>query len=289
MTALQTTGCSQGVLDPHGPITQAERTLLLNATGIMLTIVVPVIIATLSVAWWYRSSNRRAKYLPTWAYSGKIEIVTWSIPAMVIMLLGGVAWIGSHQLDPAKPLVSAKPALDVQVVALDWKWLFIYPSLGVASVNQLQVPIGIPVSLQLTSATVMNSFFVPQLAGQIYAMAGMITQLNLLADSSGRYPGLSAQFSGEGFSGMRFTVAAVPPGQFALWVASVKSNGPVLDTAGYNSLSRPSEYVAPFTYRAVDPTLFRRIVARSLLGAEQASRSLPPPAAAGTDDKLQGP
>lgn len=256
---LLAAGCKHGVLDPHGPITAAEKTLLLNSVSIMLTIVLPVIVATLGVAWWYRASNRRARYRPTWAYSGKVEIVIWAIPMMIILLLGGIAWIGSHDLDPAKPLDSSKPALEVQVVALDWKWLFIYPQQGVASVNRLVVPANTPVSLKLTSATVMNSFFVPQLAGQIYTMAGMTTQLNLLADHPGHYPGLSAQFSGDGFSGMRFTVDAVPPDQFATWVSATQTQGPVLDGPGYAALFKPSAYVAPFTYRAIDPALFERI------------------------------
>ncbi len=141
---------------------------------------------------------------------------------MVIMLLGGVAWISSHDLDPAKPLAATRPPLEVQVVALDWKWLFIYPSQGIASVNVLEAPANTPVSLKLTSATVMNSFMVPQLAGQIYTMAGMTTQLNLLADRPGQYPGLSAQFSGDGFSGMRFTVEVVSEDQFQTWVTAIK-------------------------------------------------------------------
>ncbi|MEI9930172.1 MAG: ubiquinol oxidase subunit II [Rhizomicrobium sp.] len=259
--ALSATGCKQGILDPQGPIASDERTLLFNSVAIMLTVAVPVIVATLAVAWWYRSTNRHARYRPTWVYSGKIEIVIWSIPAMIILLLGGIAWIGSHDLDPAKPIASARPALRVQVVALDWKWLFIYPQQGVASVNRLVVPAGTPVSLELTSATVMNSFFIPQLGSQIYTMAGMATQLNLLAERAGRYPGLSAQFSGDGFSGMRFSADAVSTSQFAAWVSAARGGGLTLDDAHYAELSKPSEYVAPFTYRAIDPDLFARIAA----------------------------
>jgi len=259
-------GCARGVLDPQGPVARAEKTLLLNSTGIMLLIVAPVIVATLAVAWWFRASNPRARYRPAWVYSGKIEIVIWSIPAMVILLLGGIAWIGSHELDPAKPLASSTPTLEVQVVALDWKWLFIYPAEGVASVNRLTIPANTPVSLKLTSATVMNSFFVPQLAGQIYTMAGMTTALNLLADHPGEYAGMSAQFSGDGFSGMRFTVESLPEGAFGQWVSTTKNDGPVLDRHGYDELSKPSKYVAPFTYRAVDSGLFDRIVATPAAG-----------------------
>ncbi len=267
-------GCTQGILNPQGPIAAAEKTLLLNSTGIMLTIVLPVITATLVFAWWYRASNRHARYRPTWAYSGKIEIVTWSIPAMIILLLGGTAWIGSHELDPAKPLKSARPTLDVQVVALDWKCLFIYPSQGIASVNQLIVPANTPVSLKLTSATVMNSFFVPQLAGQIYTMSGMTTALNLLADKPGKYPGMSAQFSGDGFSGMRFEVDARSDEEFARWLATAKNTGAALDDAGYAELYKPSQYVTPFTYRAIDPTLFDRIVRLKAAPAAVASDDL---------------
>jgi cytochrome o ubiquinol oxidase subunit II len=261
LVPLAITGCKQGILNPQGPVAAAEKTLLLNSVGIMLTIVVPVIVATLAVAWWFRAANRRARYRPTWAYSGKIEIVTWSIPAMVILLLGGTAWIGSHELDPARPLESSHAPLEVQVVALDWKWLFIYPRQGVASVNRLMIPADTAVSLKLTSATVMNSFFVPQLAGQIYTMAGMATQLNLLAEHPGRFTGSSAQFSGDGFSGMRFTVESVLPDEFAAWMTATQHNGPTLDAVGYTELAKPSQYVLPFTYRAIDPALFERIMA----------------------------
>ncbi len=267
LLALSVAGCSQGVLDPHGPIGAAERSILFDSLAIMLTIVIPVIVATLGVAWWFRASNTRARYLPTWAYSGRIEIVIWAIPAMVVLLLGGIAWIGSHELDPARPIPSNTPAIEVDVVALDWKWLFLYPEQGVASVNRLVVPAGTPVSLRITSATVMNSFFVPQLGSQIYAMAGMTTQLNLLADRAGQYPGLSAQFSGDGFSGMRFVVDAVPQDQFAAWAAGARKAGAPLDAESYAALYRPSKYVPPRTYSAIDPGLFDKIVAMKVSGA----------------------
>lgn len=263
---LVAAGCArQGILDPQGPIAAAEKTLLLNSLGIMLAIVIPTIAATLVVAWWYRASNRRARYRPHWAYSGKIEIVVWAIPAMVILLLGGIAWVSSHDLDPARPIASDKPPVEVEVVSLDWKWLFIYPERGIASVNQLVVPAGTPVRFRLTSATVMNSFFVPQLGSQIYTMAGMTTELNLLADRPGSYQGLSSQFSGDGFSGMRFTLQAVPPERFDAWVAATRAKGGALDGPGYAALAKPSKYVKPATYGAVDPALFRRIARGSLL------------------------
>jgi cytochrome o ubiquinol oxidase subunit II len=258
--ASLTAGCSQGILNPRGPIAAAEKTIFLNSVGIMLTIIVPVIIATLGVAWWYRSSNERARYRPEWAYSGKIEIVTWSIPAMVILLLGGVAWVSSHDLDPPRPILSRRETIEVNVVSLDWKWLFIYPQHGVASVNRLVLPVGSPVSFKLTSATVMNSFFVPQLGSQIYTMPGMTTRLNLLAAAAGEYPGLSAQFSGDGFSGMHFVVSAVPDVDFATWIDATRNGGPSLDNQTYVELVKPSKYVAPFTYRSFAPDLFNSIV-----------------------------
>ena len=201
-----------GVLDPQGPVAGAERLILLNATAIMLVVVVPVIVLTLAFAWWYRASNKRATYSPDWSYSGHIELVVWSIPAMVVILLAGVAWTGSHELDPPRKLKSDAKPIRIEVVSLDWKWLFIYPDQEVAAVNELVVPIGTPVEFMLTSATVMNAFFVPQLGSQIYTMPGMTTRLNLMADAPGDFPGLSSNFSGDGFSDMRFVVHAVSAG-----------------------------------------------------------------------------
>jgi len=268
--ALGVASCQQvGVLDPQGPIAAAERLLLINATAIMLVVVVPVIIATLAFAWWYRSSNPRASRRPDEAYEGRIDFVVWSIPALVVILLGGVTWIGSHQLDPRAPISANAKPLRVDVVALDWKWLFIYPDQGIAAVNQLVVPAGTPVSFRLTSATVMNSFFVPQLGSQIYTMGGMTTHLNLLADRPGEYPGFSANFSGDGFSEMRFIVKAVPVGDFDGWVASAQGSGSALDDAGYAALAKPSQAVPPSTYRSVAPKLFERIIDQTASGPEK--------------------
>ncbi len=253
-------GCSQGVLDPKGPIASAEREILFNSLGIMLAIVIPTILATLGVAYWFRSSNRRAFYLPDFEYSGRLEMLVWSIPAMTVLLVGGVAWIGAHDLDPRKAITSTVKPVTVQVVSLDWKWLFIYPDLGIASVNQLTIPAATPVSFELTSSGVMNSFFVPQLGSQIYTMSGMVTRLQLQADHAGMYRGLSAQFSGDGFADMHFTVDAVPAERFAQWVTTTRSTGPVLDAQSYADLAKPSKAVARFTYSAVAPNLFNGIV-----------------------------
>jgi cytochrome o ubiquinol oxidase subunit II len=262
--------CQQaGVLDPQGPIASAERLLLINATAIMLVVVVPVIIATLGFAWWYRASNPRAQRSLDESYEGRVEFVTWSIPILTIILLGGVAWISAHQLDPRAPIVADKKPLPVEVVALDWKWLFIYPDQGIAAVNQLVIPVKTPIAFRLTSATVMNSFFVPQLGSQIYAMGGMVTHLNLLADKPGEYPGISAMFSGDGFADMRFIAKAVPAEDFPHWVAQVSRAGAALDDRGYAALAKPSEAVPPATYRAVAPHLFERVIEQTASGPGQ--------------------
>src|SRR5258708_9918736 len=164
-------GCSEGVLDPKGPIAEAERQILFNSLGIMLPIVIPTILARLGVAFWFRSSNRRARYRPDFTYSGRLEMIVWAIPAMTVLLVGGVAWMGSHELDPRKPIASDVAPLRVQVVSLDWKWLFIYPDHGIPTMNQLTIPVGAPGSFELTSLGVMNSFFVPPLGSQIDTMA----------------------------------------------------------------------------------------------------------------------
>jgi cytochrome o ubiquinol oxidase subunit 2 len=263
-------------MNSKGPIAADEMTILMNALAIMLAIVVPTILATLFFAWWFRASNRRARYRPTFAYSGRVELVTWSIPILVVLFLGGLTWIGSHKLDPAEPLKSTTAAVNVQVVSLDWKWLFIYPDKGIASVNELVVPTGTPIHLKLTSASVMNTFFVPQLSGMIYTMNGMADDLYLQADQPGVFYGQSAHFSGDGFSDMHFNVQAVPPAQFAAWTDRTLSVGPPLDEPAYVALTRQSTNVAPFTYRAVSADLFEHIVQQRLAPGPGPQPAAPP-------------
>jgi cytochrome o ubiquinol oxidase subunit 2 len=253
--------CNRGILDPVGPVGHAEKTIMINSTAIMLAIIIPTMLATIGIAWWFRRGNAKATYMPDWEYSGAIEMVVWAIPALTIMLLGGIAWIGSHDLEPSTPLKSNVPPLKVEVVSLDWKWLFIYPDQGIATVNQLVVPAGTPVSFRLTSATVWNSFFVPQMGTMIYTMPRMTTRLNLQADKPGSYNGLSSHFSGDGFPGMQFQVQALPPDQFAIWAQGARGQGAALDGRGYAELSKPSSYVKPMIYGAVAPGLFDAIVA----------------------------
>ena len=269
---LGVSGCNPSILDPQGPIGAAEKTIRLSSVSIMLAIVIPTIVAILVFAWWFRESNTSARYRPTFAYSGRIELVVWSIPILVILFLGGIIWISSHQLDPAQALPSssqtahgsqAKP-LDVQVVSLDWKWLFIYPEQGIASVNEVVVPAGTPIHFYLTSASVMNAFFVPDLGSMIYTMNGMTTQLYLQADHEGDFYGRSAQFSGDGFPGMEFTLRAVAPDAFADWARGAKDNGPRLDEAQYTELAKQSMNVKPMTYGSVEPHLFHAVTTQAL-------------------------
>jgi cytochrome o ubiquinol oxidase subunit 2 len=256
--------CDAIVLDPKGPVGIAENTLLIDSLAIMLAIVIPTIAATFAFAWWFRASNTKATYRPEFVYSGRIELIVWAIPVLTIMLLGGVIWIGSHDLDPSKPLASKTPPLEVQVVSLDWKWLFIYPNQSVASVNLLVVPAGVPIHFSLTSASVMSAFFIPQLGSMIYTMNGMTTQLNLRADAPGTFHGLASHYSGDGFSDMHFDVQAVPAERFAAWIDATRNSGPTLDAESYVALSRQSMNISPFTFGAVEPELYQQIVTQQL-------------------------
>jgi cytochrome o ubiquinol oxidase subunit 2 len=214
------------------------------------------------MAWKFRASNTRAEYLPYWSYSGRIEAIVWSIPILTIMFLGGVIWIGTYRLDPFRALPSSHPPLEVQVVSLDWKWLFIYPNQRIATVNQLVVPAGQPVHFSITSASVFNQFFIPRMGSMIMAMPGMVSQLNLQADKPVSTFGQSAQFSGDGFSGMKFAVTSVPPAQFAAWARG--AGGPALDQAAYLKLLQPSQNVPPQTFHGIDPQLFQAIVTQKI-------------------------
>ena len=253
-------GCQAGILDPRGPVGAANRTILIDSLVIMLAIVVPTILATLAFAWWFRASNRKATYRPDWEFSARIEMVVWFVPLLVIILLGGVTWIGAHQLDPGKPLDEHRPPFDVEVVSLDWKWLFIYPKQEVATLNRLVIPVGAPVRFRITSASVMNTFFVPQLGSMIYAMNGMTTTLHLQADQAGTYRGLSGHFSGDGFADMHFDVEALPGAQFDAWVAGTRGQGPTLDAARYRALLEQSIADGPASFGAVEADLFSKIV-----------------------------
>jgi cytochrome o ubiquinol oxidase subunit II len=261
--AMLMASCNEGVLDPHGPVGKAERVILYDSTAIMLAVVIPVIVLTLVFAWWFRARNSHARYRPDWEYSGRIEMIIWSIPALIVLFLGGIAWTGSHDLDPTLPLAESTAPLDIEVISLDWRWLFIYPREGIASLNRLVVPAGVPLRFRLTSTTVMNSFFVPQLGSQIYAMPNMVTRLNLLADKPGTFEGLSAQFSGDGFSDMRFDLVSTEAEDFKAWVNATKRQGGVLDVKTFDELVKPAKAAGAQTYAQVSEGLFDRISLRS--------------------------
>jgi cytochrome o ubiquinol oxidase subunit II len=283
--SLTLSACT-GILGPQGPIGVAEKSILIDSIAIMLAIVAPTIIAIFGFAWWFRASNTKARHLPDWTYSGRIELVVWAIPALVVMLLGGVAWIGSHELDPAKPIASPQPPLEIQVVSLDWKWLFLYPEQKIATVNSLTLPIGVPVHFSLTSASVMNAFFIPQLGSMIYTMNGMTTRLNLQADTGGVFHGLSSHFSGDGFSDMNFEVHAVTPKDFSDWVQATSKATATLDAGSYGELVKQSTKVAPTNYRLDDPGLFQSIATQKIApgpGPRDEASTPPVPRSGGAD------
>ncbi len=255
-------GCDLTVLDPKGSVGMAEKSLIATATWAMLIVVIPVILLTLFFGWRYRASNRRAVYAPKWAHSTAIEVVMWTIPALIILQLGILMWRTSHELDPYRPLKSGVKPIKVEVFALDWKWLFIYPDLGIASVNQLAVPVGTPVNFRITSGSVTNSFFIPQLGTQAYAMAGMQTRLHLIADAPGDYDGMSANFSGKGFSDMTFRTLATSRAEFDAWVQKLKASPDRLSMDEYAGVAKPSEKQPVRYFSSVDPRLFSNIVAR---------------------------
>jgi cytochrome o ubiquinol oxidase subunit 2 len=230
----------------------------------MLAIVLPTIIAIFAFAFWFRDSNTRAFYWPNWEYSGRIELVVWSIPALTVILLGGVAWIGSHQLDPAARVEGTGIPIRIQVVSLDWKWLFIYPDQRIATVNALTVPAGAPLEFELTSGSVMTAFFIPQFGSMIYTMNRMVTRLHLRADNEGTYQGLAAHFSGDGFPDMLFDVHVVSQLAFADWVAGIARTDRVMNAESYGKLARQSVETAKTTYRLDDPLLFDAIATQKI-------------------------
>lgn len=268
---LGVAGCKMVVMDPAGDIAAQQRDLVLLATGLMLLIIVPVIALTLFFAWKYRASNTSAPYDPEWHHSTKIEMAVWAAPLAIILVLGTVTWITSHTLDPYRPLSRLGPhrpvtagvtPLQVEVVALDWKWLFIYPQLGVATVNELAAPVDRPIEFKITAASVMNSFYVPALAGQVYAMPGMQTQLHAVINKPGVYDGFSANYSGAGFSGMHFKFKGMSATDFDRWVAQARTQAPQLTRADYLKLEKPSADEPVRRYAGADPNLFLDVVNR---------------------------
>ncbi|WP_315802086.1 ubiquinol oxidase subunit II [Bradyrhizobium sp. SZCCHNS3002] len=262
-------GCNLVVLAPSGDVAAQQRDLVIIATVLMLLIVIPVMAATAIVAWRYRQSNQAATYTPDWDHSTQLELLIWAAPLLIIICLGAVTWMGTHLLDPYRTLgrISAERAvtpqdkpLEVNVVALDWKWLFIYPEYGIASLNELAAPVNRPLDFRITSSSVMNSFYIPALAGQIYAMPGMQSRLHAVINKPGVYRGFSANYSGSGFSGMRFAFRGLSDADFAGWVDKAKASGQELNKQDYLALERPSANEPVRHYASVDSDLFRAIL-----------------------------
>lgn len=263
--------CSHAVLDPAGDVALQQRDIIYISTALMLLIIVPVMALIVVFAWRYRKGNKDATYDPDFDHSTALELVIWSAPLLIIICLGALTWWSTHLLDPFRPLnrVSAEKAIDpkvrplaVQVVSLDWKWLFIYPEQGIATVNELALPVDRPVRFDLTSTNMMNTFYAPTLAGMIYTMPGMRSTLHAVLNRPGEFKGMSANYSGEGFSHMRFKLYGVDQGGFDAWVARVKASGPALDTNRYLALEKPSERVPAMYFSGVERDLFTRIFQR---------------------------
>ncbi|WP_414676577.1 ubiquinol oxidase subunit II [Mesorhizobium sp.] len=267
--AVILSGCDFVVLAPAGDIAAQQRDLLVVSTLLMLIIIVPVMLLIVLFAWRYRQSNASATYAPDWDHSTKLELVIWAAPLLIIICLGALTWLGTHLLDPyrrldriapGQPVTEEHRPLRVEVVSLDWKWLFIYPEYGVATVNEMAAPVGRPIDFRITSSGVMNSFYIPALAGMIYSMPGMETKLHAVINHEGSYKGFSANYSGAGFSGMRFDFHGQSDAGFDQWVAKAKAAGQTLDRANYLELERPSENEPVRRYGAVDPNLYQAIL-----------------------------
>ncbi len=264
-------GCGTVLMNPSGDVASQQGRLIVVSTVLMLLIIVPVIVLTLVFAWRYRQSNTEAPYTPDWDHSTHLELIIWAAPLLIIIALGAVTWISTHTLDPYRPLrrldasrpipAGVKP-LTVEVVALDWKWLFIYPEQGIAVVNELAAPVDVPITFKITASTVMNSFFIPALAGQIYAMPGMETKLHAVINEAGKYEGFSSNYSGAGFSGMHFKFHGLSSADFDRWVQSVKADGTALGRADYLKLEQPSEREPVRKYAKVDASLYDAILNR---------------------------
>jgi cytochrome o ubiquinol oxidase subunit 2 len=268
---LLATGCNTVVLNPAGDVAARQRDLLVHSTLLMLLIIVPVIALTLLFAWRYRASNKAARYEPEWHHSTRLELIIWSAPLLIIICLGAMTWLGTHLLDPYRPLDRIAPGqpvaeghrpMEIEVVALDWKWLFIYPEQGIATVNEMAVPVNTPIRLRITAQSVMNSLYIPEFAGQVYAMPGMETKLHGVVNRPTESQGFSANYSGAGFSGMRFTFRGLSDEDFEQWVRNARATPGELTRQGYLELAKPSENEPARLYGRVDETLYHAILNR---------------------------
>ncbi|HHA2974236.1 TPA: ubiquinol oxidase subunit II [Stenotrophomonas maltophilia] len=274
-------GCDWVLLDSKGMVGLAQRDLILICIGLMLIVVIPAIVLTFVFAWRYRAGNTKAKYMPDWSHSTKVEIVVWGVPLIIIAVLAVIVWKSTHELDPYKPLDVAGEPLHVDVIATDWKWVFVYPDLGIATVNQLNFPANRPLAFNITSNSTMNTFFIPQLGGQIYAMAGMRTQLHLIANEPGQFRGMSGNYSGHGFSNMKFIATASSNEDFERWVAEVRSAPQALDFNQFKALAAPSKNAPVQHFSNVEPLLFKKVIDQFIGVGENTAAATPAGAAGG--------
>ncbi|MGE8273663.1 ubiquinol oxidase subunit II [Stenotrophomonas sp.] len=274
-------GCDWVLLDSKGMVGLAQRDLILICIGLMLIVVVPAIVLTFVFAWRFRAGNTKAKYTPDWSHSTKVEVVVWGVPLLIIAVLAVIVWKSTHELDPYKPLDVAGEPLHVDVIATDWKWVFVYPDLGIATVNQLNFPANRPLAFNITSNSTMNTFFIPQLGGQIYAMAGMRTQLHLIANEPGQFRGMSGNYSGHGFSNMKFIATASSNEDFERWVAEVRSAPQALDFNQFKALAAPSENAPVQHFSSVEPLLFKKVIDQFIGVGENTAAATPAGAAGG--------
>ncbi|MBX4192026.1 ubiquinol oxidase subunit II [Candidatus Parcubacteria bacterium] len=249
----------KGILHPQGLVAHSELTLMIQATALMLVVLVPVYILIFFFAWYYRAGNTKAKYVPNWQHAKLDELVWWAIPFEIILVLGALTWTSTHQLDPKQPLAISGEPMIVEVVALPWKWLFIYPKEHIATVNYVAFPKDRPIQFQITADAPMNSFWIPELGGQIYAMTGMVTHLTLASDKEGSYQGMSANYSGEGFADMKFKAQSMSEDEFDLWVTEMHAQSHYLEKGAYQTLAKPGTSTVMY-YSEISPTLFDDIV-----------------------------
>lgn len=260
------------VFEPAGDIGRRQRDLLVFTIFLSLLVIIPVFTMTIMFAWRYREGNKKATYKPNWDHNHLAEAIWWGIPIIIILILAVVTWKTSHSLDPYKPLDSDKKPLTVQVISQDWKWLFIYPDQDIAAVNQLYVPEKTPINFLITSDAAMNSFWIPQLGGQVYAMAGMQTKLHLIADKQGVYEGVSANISGEGFAGMKFKTHAVSDSEFQQWIKQAKTSEKMLDNTSYLELAKPTKNHPPETYVLADRSVYDTVIMKYMMPADKRNR-----------------
>lgn len=258
-------GTDLAVLNPQGEIAQKQFNLIVFTSALSLLIVIPVFCLTFYIVWKYRVSNTKATYSPDWDHNRTAETIWWLIPLLLIAVLAVITWKSSHELDPYKPIVSDKKPLTVQVIALQWKWLFIYPEQDIATINYLRIPEKTPINLKITADAPMNSFWIPKLGGQVYAMAGMQTKLHLMAEKTGDYPGSSANISGDGFAGMKFTAQVRTEHEFTEWATAAKASNAYLDMATYEKLAKPSKQDQPATYSSSQRGLYDTVIMKYMM------------------------